>query len=137
MLTVVSANDVDTNPALTYSFVEDNKSDETSAFAIDRFSGKIILKSRLDYETKDEYQLKIAASDTAHTAYTSLTIRVTDVNDNAPIFHQPAYHVTLPGLFFFSFYLLERFSFHPMRQNSLKKNFSVDLRSLRQLKFRC
>lgn len=98
ILTTVSANDVDSNPALTYTFVDDElNSDETAVFAIDRFSGKIILRKRLDYETKQEYQLKIAASDSAHVAYTTLTIRVTDVNDNAPIFQQPAYHVSLPG----------------------------------------
>lgn len=100
VLTTVSANDVDTNPALTYSFADDSiNADETSAFAIDRFSGKIILKNRLDYETKQEYQIKIAASDSAHVAHTTLTIRVTDINDNAPVFQQPAYHVTLPGKF--------------------------------------
>lgn len=46
---------------------------------------------------QQEYQLKVTASDTAHTANTMLTIRVTDVNDNAPIFQQPAYHALLPG----------------------------------------
>lgn len=97
-MTTVSANDVDTNPALTYTFVDETTNqDETAAFSIDRFSGKIILKKRLDYESKQEYQLKIAVSDSAHVAHTTLTIRVTDVNDNAPVFQQPAYHVSLPG----------------------------------------
>lgn len=94
VLTTVSANDVDTNPALTYSFAGDEVDD---TFAIDRFSGRIVLKRHLDYETKQEYDLKIAASDTSHIAYTTLSIRVTDVNDNVPIFQQPAYHVSLPG----------------------------------------
>lgn len=95
----MSANDVDTNPALTYAFVEDsgNNRDETAPFAIDRYSGKVVLKQRLDYETKQEYQLQIAASDAAHVAQTTLTIRVIDVNDNAPVFQQSAYHVVLPG----------------------------------------
>lgn len=66
-------------------------------FAIDRFSGRIVLKRSLDYETRQEYGLKISASDTAHIAYTTLSIRVTDVNDNPPLFHQPAYHISLPG----------------------------------------
>lgn len=89
---------MDTNPALTYTFVDETTNqDETAAFSIDRFSGKVILKKRLDYESKQEYQLKIAVSDSAHVAHTTLTIRVTDVNDNAPVFQQPAYHVSLPG----------------------------------------
>lgn len=98
VLTTVSANDVDTGPALTYSFADENTDDEISVFAIDRFSGKIILKKKMDYENRQEYQLKIAASDTAHVAYTTLTIRVTDINDNAPVFQQPAYHISLPGI---------------------------------------
>lgn len=98
VLTSITANDVDTNPALTYSFVDEaSDPDATSIFAIDRFSGKVILRQRLDYETRQEYQLKISASDTSHLAQTTLTIRVTDQNDNAPIFQQPAYHTILPG----------------------------------------
>lgn len=96
VLTTVSANDVDTNPALTYSIAEDQSDFET--FSIDRFSGKVVLRKHLDYEIMQEYLLKIIASDTAHVAQTTLTIRVTDVNDNAPIFQQAAYHSSLPGL---------------------------------------
>lgn len=95
VLTAVTANDVDTNPTLTYSFTEGN--DDSSAFSIDRFSGKIILTKRLDFETKKEYKLGVTASDTAHTAQTSVIIRVTDVNDNAPAFWRPAYQTILLG----------------------------------------
>lgn len=109
VLTSVTANDVDTNPAITYSFLTSssmlNNSTEvdelddgaTSIFSIDRFSGKVILQKHLDYEDRQEYQLKILASDTSHVAQTTLTIRVTDINDNPPIFQQPAYHSSLPG----------------------------------------
>lgn len=98
VLTTVSANDVDTSPALKYSFADEDPDD---TFSIDRFSGRVVLKRHLDYETKQEYGLKISVSDTAHIAYTTLSIRVTDVNDNPPVFQQPAYHVTLPGKFTF------------------------------------
>ncbi|KAJ6648788.1 Protein dachsous, partial [Pseudolycoriella hygida] len=94
ILTTVSANDVDTSPALTYRFVNEETDD---TFAIDRFSGRIILKRHLDFESQQEYVLKIAASDNSHVAYTTLSIRVTDVNDNPPVFQQPAYHVSLPN----------------------------------------
>lgn len=102
----MSANDVDTNPAITYSFLtgEHNDTDfedatdiATTVFSIDKFSGKVILQKHLDYEERQEYQLRILASDTAHVAQTTLTIRVTDVNDNYPIFQQAAYHSSLPG----------------------------------------
>lgn len=97
VLTAVTANDVDTNPALTYSFAQDNDEESLSVFSVDRFSGKVILKKRLDYEARQEYQLHISASDTAHTANTMLTIRITDINDNTPVFQQPAYYALLPG----------------------------------------
>lgn len=64
-------------------------------FSIDRFSGKIILKRPLDFEDLQEYKLKITASDTAHSAQTTLTIKVTDVNDNSPVFSQSSYQCTL------------------------------------------
>ncbi|CRK94042.1 CLUMA_CG007566, isoform A, partial [Clunio marinus] len=101
ILTTVSANDVDTNPAITYSFMgSSNETDfediATTIFSIDKFSGKVILQKQLDYEDRQEYQLRILASDMAHVAQTTLTIRVTDVNDNPPIFQQPAYHSSLP-----------------------------------------
>lgn len=88
---------MDTNPALTYGFIPESDSEVLKIFSIDRFSGKVILKRPLDYETRQEYTLKIAASDTAHMAKTTLTIKVTDVNDNPPVFSQNFYHTTLPG----------------------------------------
>jgi protocadherin-16/23 len=101
VLTAVTANDVDTNPALTYGFSTDSDSDAEATglgvFSIDRFSGKITLVKRLDFETRREYRLRVTASDTAHTARTVLTIRVTDVNDNPPIFMKSSYQASLPG----------------------------------------
>lgn len=89
---------MDTYPALTYRFGMDFSDVKNSLFAIDRFSGKVLLKRPLDYEEQQEYQLEIIASDTAHEAKTSLTVRISDENDNAPEFQQklpPAYFVML------------------------------------------
>lgn len=44
VLTTITANDVDTNPPLTYSFAYEIDKSYLEYFAIDRFSGKIILK---------------------------------------------------------------------------------------------
>lgn len=92
VLTAVTANDVDTNPALTYSLEQDG-----GVFSVDRFSGRITLVRGLDFERRREYRLRVAASDTAHSAATTLTVSVSDVNDNAPVFAQPHYETTLPG----------------------------------------
>lgn len=98
VLTTVSANDVDTSPAITYLFDEEHTDEDAhDVFSIDFYSGKVILKKELDYETRQEYQLKIIASDSKHMAQSTLTIRIVDVNDNVPVFQQPAYHALLPG----------------------------------------
>ncbi|VEN39451.1 unnamed protein product [Callosobruchus maculatus] len=96
VLTLATANDVDTYPPLTYSFSKDNDKNDLRYFSIDRFSGRVILREKLDYESWEECKIKIEASDTVHVAQTTLTIKVTDVNDNAPVFSQKTYQVSLP-----------------------------------------
>ncbi|KAI8125952.1 Protein dachsous [Lucilia cuprina] len=120
VITTISANDVDTYPALTYRFGSDlpdqlassrssRSSNSNSAlelaefdiksiFAIDRYSGKVVLKRHLDYEQRQEYQLEIIASDAAHEARCTLTVRVGDENDNMPEFEQPTYFAMLPDM---------------------------------------
>lgn len=99
VVTTLRANDVDTNPPLTYRLHNDSIEDFdiVQTFSIDRFSGKVVLKKALDFEKTREYNLKVLASDSSHFAETTLTIQVTDENDNRPLFSQPAYHTTLPG----------------------------------------
>lgn len=96
-LTTVTANDVDTYPSLTYNIAKESGNEALNFFSIDRYSGKVVLKRRLDFEMQQEFRLLITASDADHVAQTTLTVKVTDVNDNAPIFSQPAYYATLPG----------------------------------------
>ncbi|CAG9854996.1 unnamed protein product [Phyllotreta striolata] len=96
VLTIATANDVDTYPPLTYGFAKDNYKKDLQYFSIDRYSGKVILKKSLDYETWQECKIGIVASDGVHSAQTSLTIKVIDVNDNAPSFSQSSYFATLP-----------------------------------------
>ncbi|CAH0559984.1 unnamed protein product [Brassicogethes aeneus] len=95
-LTTVTANDVDTNPPLTYSFSKQSDRNYLDYFSIDRYSAKVILKKPLDYETMQEFRLKIEASDTAYVAQTTLTIKITDVNDNPPVFTQNYYQTSMP-----------------------------------------
>ncbi|KAG1676563.1 Protein dachsous [Nymphon striatum] len=94
VVTMVTANDVDTNPALTYRFASDGNPDKM--FSIDAFSGKIMLAQPLDHEKKKTYELKIESSDAAHVAETKVTVNVVDVNDNAPAFLLPSYQVFVP-----------------------------------------
>lgn len=96
VLTAVTANDVDSSPALTYAFAQETDKEVRNHFAIDRFSGKVVLKDNLDFEARKEFALKIIASDMEHTARTLLTIKVLDVNDNAPEFSQSSYQAAVP-----------------------------------------
>ncbi|PRD31895.1 UNVERIFIED_CONTAM: ds [Trichonephila clavipes] len=96
VITTITANDVDTNPALIYSFADGGN--PNNLFSIDRFSGRITLAQPLDHEKRNQYLIQIYASDSSHLAETSLTVRVTDVNDNPPIFNQQPYQVTVPEL---------------------------------------
>ncbi|GIY81481.1 protein dachsous [Caerostris extrusa] len=96
VITTITANDVDTNPALIYGFAEGGN--PSSLFSIDRFSGRITLAHPLDHEKRNKYLIQIYASDSAHLARTSLTVRVTDVNDNPPIFSEQPYQVKVPEL---------------------------------------
>uniref|UniRef100_T1ING2 Cadherin domain-containing protein n=1 Tax=Strigamia maritima TaxID=126957 RepID=T1ING2_STRMM len=93
LVTTITANDVDTNPALTYSFAQDGNPDQM--FSIDRYSGKITLSQLLDHEAKSQYRLTVEASDTTHVARTTLIVNVVDENDNPPVFSQQSYQVTL------------------------------------------
>ncbi|KAK0094347.1 hypothetical protein PV326_011173 [Microctonus aethiopoides] len=92
VLTTITANDVDSSPALTYRFGNIN---HPGPFSIDRYGGKVTLRENLNAEERSEYTLQIIASDGIHEAITDLTVRVIDINDNAPKFQQAAYVTTL------------------------------------------
>ncbi|XP_008547987.1 protein dachsous isoform X1 [Microplitis demolitor] len=92
VLTTITANDVDSSPALTYRFGNVN---HPTPFSIDRYGGKVTLTESLDAEDSDEYTIQVIASDGIHEAITDLTVRIVDVNDNQPKFQQAAYIATL------------------------------------------
>ena len=52
-ITMVTANDVDISPAVTYDFSVDGNPDRM--FSIDRFSGIIRLAKPLDHEQRNHY----------------------------------------------------------------------------------
>lgn len=96
VLTTMTANDVDSSPALTYRF---GNLTNPGPFSIDRYSGKVVLRQRLDAEAKFEYTLQVIASDGLHEATTDLTVRVIDLNDNAPRFERAVYVAVLSGTY--------------------------------------
>ncbi|CAL8401145.1 unnamed protein product [Boreogadus saida] len=93
-VTLVTGNDVDSSPELSYSL-----SLEPSAagrFSIHRYGGGVSLTGPLDFEEKTWYTVTVRATDSKHHTEANVTIRVEDVNDNAPAFTQDLYQVTLP-----------------------------------------
>ncbi|XP_026697084.1 protocadherin-16 [Athene cunicularia] len=90
----LTGNDVDSGPTLSYTLVLDG--DAAGTFSVLRYGGRIALTAPLDYEQCSRYTLTLRASDTRHETEANLTVIVEDVNDNAPIFSQGLYQVTLP-----------------------------------------
>ncbi|XP_036379751.1 protocadherin-16-like [Megalops cyprinoides] len=92
-ITQVTGNDVDSGPALSYSLYLDSHA--MGKFGIHRYGGGVSLTAPLDFEERTWYTLTVRASDSKHQSEANLTVLVEDVNDNAPIFTQDLYQVTL------------------------------------------
>ena len=64
----------------------------------DAFSLKLVLKQMLNREVKDSYTVKVVAKDggrSPNTGAMEIEVKVTDINDNPPIFSKPLYNVTV------------------------------------------
>lgn len=62
------------------------------------FTVKLIVNSQLDRETKDSYRVVIVASDGGNPkkfGALAVNISVTDINDNAPVFVEKSYNITV------------------------------------------
>ncbi|XP_054639199.1 protocadherin-16-like [Dunckerocampus dactyliophorus] len=93
-ITLVTGNDVDSSPALSYSLHLDPTA--LGKFGIHRFTGGVSLTAPLDFEEKTWYTVTVRATDSEHQTEANITIVVEDVNDNVPAFTHDLYQVTLP-----------------------------------------
>ena len=78
--------DLGMNGEITYSLKQDNDQDGSSVFRIDD-RGDLYTNSVLDREVKDSYDIIVVAQDKGNPPLKSekaMTIKVEDVNDNAP-----------------------------------------------------
>ncbi|KAM7399908.1 hypothetical protein PAMP_019144 [Pampus punctatissimus] len=66
-----------------------------SVFDVEKAVGTIIIAKPLDAEQRSFYNLTVQATDGTNTVYTQVHITVMDNNDNAPIFSQPTYDITI------------------------------------------
>ncbi|XP_055003987.1 protocadherin Fat 3a isoform X1 [Boleophthalmus pectinirostris] len=66
-----------------------------SAFDVDKAVGTLVIARPLDAEQRSFYNLTVTATDGTNTAATQVHITVMDNNDNAPVFSQPTYDITI------------------------------------------
>ncbi|KAH3880440.1 hypothetical protein DPMN_004354 [Dreissena polymorpha] len=90
----VTATDADTADKFVYSIISGNNDNK---FAIDSDTGLISVAGELDAESTTTYTLVVKANEVATTnsATASVTITVSDVNDNTPKFAQDIYYVAV------------------------------------------
>uniref|UniRef100_A0A8C5QK66 Protocadherin Fat 3 n=1 Tax=Leptobrachium leishanense TaxID=445787 RepID=A0A8C5QK66_9ANUR len=94
VLQVVATDaDSENNKVIRYQIVQDIFNN-TDSFHIDSTSGLILTARLLDHEVSHQSSLKIRATDNGFPALSSevlVTIYITDLNDNSPIFNQLIY----------------------------------------------
>lgn len=89
---IFTAMDLDTGPP--FSTIYFNLS--SNIFSINSNSGQLYLNSTLDRETQPQYMLSIFVTDGGgRTDECFITIEVTDINDNPPIFNMNSYIFSL------------------------------------------
>uniref|UniRef100_A0A8C7XTF0 Protocadherin-16 n=1 Tax=Oryzias sinensis TaxID=183150 RepID=A0A8C7XTF0_9TELE len=93
-ITLVTGNDVDSSPALSYSLLLDPTA--LGKFGIHRYTGGVSVTGPLDFEEKTWYTVTVQATDSQHQTEANITIVVEDINDNAPLFTHDLYQISLP-----------------------------------------
>ncbi|XP_026463684.1 LOW QUALITY PROTEIN: DE-cadherin-like [Ctenocephalides felis] len=83
LVTEIEAKDQDTASIIEYSITGGNTYD---AFSIEKTTGKIRIKNKLDYENITEYTLNVRAFDGIYEARAKVEIKIENVNDNPPQF---------------------------------------------------
>nr|XP_055033330.1 protocadherin alpha-5-like [Misgurnus anguillicaudatus] len=97
----VNATDSDEgqNGEIVYAFGSNVNYNLRKLFEVNSVTGEIIVKSLLDFEVKDKYEIDIEASDKGIVPLTtdkSIFINIADVNDNAPEIEVTSFSSAIP-----------------------------------------
>ncbi|KAK3929465.1 Cadherin-related tumor suppressor [Frankliniella fusca] len=94
----VQADDADAGPNGEVRYAISGGNDQ-GQFAVHPRTGVVTIVRPLDYDTMPEHHLNISATDLgldARSATASLTVMLTDINDNPPVFNQTTYQASIP-----------------------------------------
>lgn len=94
---VATDGDNGNNSVIRYAILPEQSS-HAEWFQIDNHTGLITTKARVDCETASEPHLFIVATDAGMppmSANATVIVRIRDVNDNQPVFHQSFYNVSV------------------------------------------
>lgn len=86
--------DADKNAEATYQLIDK----ESNLFKIDPLSGILVTTQVLDYESTQQFTLKVKATDKGVPPLSGeahIIVNVIDVNDNPPDFNEPSYRASL------------------------------------------
>lgn len=90
----MSATDRDGDTNIEYSIT----AGADNLFDIGRSNGSVIVVGELDRETKMKYDLIVTATDSGPVSFRSsatVTVTLTDINDNAPVFTEAVYRASI------------------------------------------
>ena len=99
VLTVRATDDDDGAYGVIRYHIAGNNSNITRKFRLNSTTGEIVTLTVLDHETRSEYSFDVVARDGGHPArydQVSVTIRVTNLNDEFPVFRLLVHNVTVP-----------------------------------------
>ena len=94
VLTVTTADpDVGANAESRFSIIDGN---QDGLFDINQETGEITVNGTLDREDQERHQLRVLAFDDYFQVETDVAIRLTDANDNTPVFDETKYEISIP-----------------------------------------
>ena len=98
IIKLVAVDSDSNNSAIVYSIVE---GDQSKFFTVDPSSGDLFIAEAMDRESSVKYSVTVSAhsGNIALSATTTVTVTVTDINDNRPVFlNQPVSFRTLENV---------------------------------------